>query len=192
VIVQQLNQALADVSLLTYNKIEMNDGETYYLFINEWPRNSIEGTSGEILRKQSAASLRKEVDLILNFERQAKIIIMGGFNDEPTNNSIMSILNSSGKRRNIGERDLYNPFFDLHNFNNRGTIEINGTWQMYDFIMVSPSLLISTDKFSTEFEGGIIGSPSESFGPTYRGDEYLGGSGAHLPVSIELSRIVEK
>ncbi len=45
----------------------------------------------------SAISLRKQLDLLLSRESDLSVIIMGDFNDEPTNRSITNGLSASGK-----------------------------------------------------------------------------------------------
>ena len=186
-IIPDLDPSLQDISVILYCKVKLEDGATYHMFLNEWPGRQAGSLNPGQMRMACAAALRKEVDLILNFERNARIIIMGTFFDEPTDGSIMNILNATSKRKNISERDLYNLYFDMHNNEDRGTVTVNGIWQMSDFIIVSPSLLSEGPYFSTSFEGGMIGEPSPSFGPAYRGSEYTGGSGAHLPVFLDLS-----
>ena len=83
----------------------------------------------------------------MNFERDARIIILGTFNDEPTNKSVLTMLNASNKRKNLNYRDLYNPFYDAHNMKEAGTVSVNGKIQMYDFIIVSPNYLKKTKDF---------------------------------------------
>lgn len=186
-LVPDLNPQLTDISVIQYSKVKLSDGLIYHIFLNEWPDRQAAGSQAESMRMACAATLRKEVDLIINFERDARIIIAGSFFDEPTDRSVMNILNATNKQKNISERDLYNLHFDKHNFEGRGTVTVNGIWQMTDFIIVSPSLLKENSFFSTSFEGGFIGEPSPSFGPAFSGSIYTGGSGAHLPVFIDLS-----
>ena len=49
----------------------------------------------------SAITLRKQLDMLLSRESDFKVIIMGDFNDEPTNRSITNGLSASNKRKNI-------------------------------------------------------------------------------------------
>lgn len=186
-IIPVLNPAIADISTIMYVKMKLDDGYIYHLFLNEWPTRLRSGTAGSSMRMACAAAVRMEVDRIMNFESEARIIVLGSFYEEPTSGNIMNILNATNKRKNIGLRDLYNPFYDMNNIEGRGTIKINDMWQMYDYIIISPALLKKGDGYSAGFYSGRIAEPSESFGPTYRGSEYAGGSGANLPVYIELT-----
>jgi endonuclease/exonuclease/phosphatase family metal-dependent hydrolase len=63
-------------------------------------RRSGEERESEMRRITAAATLRKDIDNILNYENDARIIIMGDFNDEPTNRSLMQVLNATNKRKN--------------------------------------------------------------------------------------------
>lgn len=186
IIIPDLNPGLSEISVMLYCKVKTGDGATYHFFLNEWPDRINGGNQSSSTRMACAAALRKEIDLILNFEREARIIIMGSFYDEPTDGSIMNLLNATNKRKNLSYRDLYNLYYDRHNMEDQGTIMVNGIWQMSDFIIVSPSLLKEGEYFSVNYDGGRIGEPSSTFGPTYLGNEYTGGSGAHLPVFIDL------
>ncbi len=167
-----------------YSLAKLNDGFNYHIFLNLWPSRS-EGNEYDRIR--CAVAVRKEIDNILNFERDARIIVLGTFNDEPTNKSVLSILNASNKRKNIDYRDFYNPFYDLHNNSDSGTMVLNGTLQMYDYIVVSPQLIRKNKGYSIMFNSGeIIDNGSAQPLPTFRGDEYLGGASGHFPVIIRL------
>ncbi|HUS87513.1 MAG TPA: hypothetical protein VMW76_09755 [Bacteroidales bacterium] len=176
-------------SSVIYIKCRLNDGQKYHLFINSWTARTGGTGLSESERMGLAASVRREIDKVLNFERDARIIILGTFNDEPTGRSIMMMLNATNKKKNLGDRDLYNLFYDMHNEEDKGTVIINGIWQMYDFIIVSPSLLRSRDGYFLSYRDAHIADiKAPMFGPTYRGDEYLGGVSDHLPVYIVLKR----
>ena len=171
----------------------LDDGNKYHLFINNWTDRDSRLNGSEPSRINCAVALRKEIDKILNFERDARILVAGTFNDEPTNRSVLMMLNASNKRKNLNYRDLYNPFYDAHNENGVGTVSVNGSMQMYDFIIVSPQLLKRPDGYSTGFSSGKVftGDKSEPL-PTFRGGTYTKGPGAHFPVYIKLSRPVKK
>jgi hypothetical protein len=171
----------------------LDDGNIYHLFINNWTDRTSGLSGSEPSRINCAVALRKEIDKILNFERDARILVAGTFNDEPTNRSVLMMLNASNKRKNLNYRDLYNPFYDAHNENAMGTVSVNGSMQMYDFIIVSPQLLKRSDGYSTGFSSGKVfsGDRAEPL-PTFRGDTYTEGPGTHFPVYIKLSRPVKK
>ncbi len=103
-----------------YASFILSDGNKYHLFVNNWTDRSAGLNGSEPSRMNCAVAVRREVDKILNFEREARIIVLGTFNDEPTNKSILTMLNASNKRKNLNYRDLYNPFYDAHNLEESG------------------------------------------------------------------------
>ncbi len=168
-------------------------GETLHLFVNHWKSRYGGVKATEQKRVYSAVVLRRTVDSILNFEPEARILIMGDFNDEPTNMSIMQMLNATNKRKNIGRRDLYNLMYDLHNLHDTGTYSYKGHWDMLDQIIVSYPFLQDTKGWHTNYQGGHIFSEEWMLydnpkagrkvpNRTYAGPIYFGGVSDHLPV----------
>lgn len=184
---------------ILYLKGVTNDGKTCHIFVNHWPSRTAGEQESEIKRITAAVTLRNVVDNILNFENDARIIIMGDFNDEPTNKSLLQILNATNKRKNISNRDLFNLFYEIHNTGTTGTIAYQNTWQVFDQIIVSPSLLKKGDGYYVNFDDGRIYSnesmlftdPGTSFKSpdrTYGGNTYYGGVSDHLPVYVVLRK----
>ena len=174
-----------------------NDSENLYVFVNHWKSRSGGVSVTEFKRIYSAVILRKIVDSIFNFEPKAKIIIMGDFNDEPTNRSIHQVLQANNKRKNPDKRDLYNLMYDMHNLNDLGSYHYSGSWNMLDQIIISQSLLDKKHGYFTNYEGGEIfnkewmlyhNSKAGAWTPnkTYGGDTYFGGISDHLPVYVVL------
>jgi endonuclease/exonuclease/phosphatase family metal-dependent hydrolase len=171
------------------------DGSTLHLFMNHWKSRS-EGTQEtEKQRMFTAITLRKQLDLLLSRESGYKVIIMGDFNDEPTNRSISNGLSASGKRKNINLGDHYNLFYDMHNLENQGSYNFRGEWNMLDQVIISFNLLNQEKGLSTTYNGGAILKQewmlylNEKYGEmlpsaTFGGTEYFGGPADHLPVYV--------
>lgn len=169
------------------------DGNKYHLFVNNWSDRASGLNGSGPSRINCAVAVRKEIDKILNFERDARILVVGTYYDEPTNKSVLMMLNASNKRKNLNYRDMYNPFYDAHNEKDVGTVSVNGSMQMYDFIIISPQLLKRTDGYSTGFSSGkVFTADMKEPLPTFRRDSYTEGASAHFPVYIKLSRPVRK
>lgn len=171
------------------------DGSTLHIFMNHWKSRSGGLLETEKQRMFTAITLRKQLDLLLSRGSDHKVIIMGDFNDEPTNRSILSGLSASGKRKNINLGEHYNFFYDLHNQDSQGTYAFRGAWNMLDQIIVSYNLLNQDRGLSASYEGGKIIKEewmlyqSEKYGDmlpssTYGGPEYFGGPSDHLPVYV--------
>jgi len=182
-----------------YVKCRTKDDFICHIFVTQWPLRSPNAQESEIKRISAAISLRKEVDKILNFENNAHILILGDFNDEPTNKSVIQVLNATNKRKNINYRDLYNLMYDMHNTGNEGTITSGSGWMMVDQIIVSPAFFNKTAGYYLTFDDGKIYKGEEvlttdpqtkvtTLNRTYVGSKYAGGVGSHLPVYIILKK----
>lgn len=186
-------------SNIIYIKCRTNDKNICHVFVNHWSSRILNNQDSEIKRITEAVALRKEVDNILNFENSARIIIMGDFNDEPTNKSILHILSATNKRKNLDYRDLFNMMYDMHNSGNEGSVTNRNSWLMFDQIIVSTSLLNTGNGYHLSYGDGKIFKNknvlitdtetgfSSPFG-TYDGAKYLGGVSDHLPVFIILKK----
>ena len=175
------------------------DGEMLHIFVNHWKSRSGGIRATEQMRVFTAVVLRRTVDSILNFEPQAKILIMGDLNDEPTNMSVMQILMATDKRKNIGRRDLYNLMYDMHNLHDTGTYSYKGRWLMLDQIILSYPFLLDREGWHTPYTGGHIFSEEWMMydnpkagrlvpNRTYGGKNYFGGISDHLPVYCTLEK----
>jgi len=179
---------------ILYVKGNAKPDETFHFFVNHWKSRSGGLQATENKRIFSAVILRKMVDSIISFDPGSHIVIMGDFNDEPTNISIHHFLQANNKRKNTGSRDLYNLYYDLHNLQDAGTYHFQGSWNMLDQIIVSQSLLNNTG-YSTTYDGGKIykedfllyDNPKANAripDKTYGGDTYFGGISDHLPIFV--------
>jgi hypothetical protein len=174
------------------------DGSSLHIFVNHWKSRSGGVRETERQRMFSAITLRKQLDLLMARESDFKVIIMGDFNDEPTNRSMINGLSALNKRYNIEMGDHYNLFYDLHNAGGEGSYNYRGSWNMLDQIIVSYNLLNQERGLTTGFESGQILKEewmlfhSEQYGEnlpsaTYRGTEYYGGPSDHLPIYVEFT-----
>lgn len=174
------------------------DGSSLHIFVNHWKSRSGGEQETERQRMFSAISLRKQMDLLMARESGFKVIVMGDFNDEPTNRSLTNGLSALNKRRNIQMGDYYNLFYDLHNIEGKGTYNYQGNWNMLDQVIISYNLLDQERGLTTGFRSGVILKEewmlyvSEKYGEslpsaTYGGPEYYGGPSDHLPVYVEFT-----
>jgi predicted extracellular nuclease len=171
------------------------DGSRLHIFMNHWKSRSGGTRETEKKRMFTAITLRKQLDRLLSTGDDLRVILMGDFNDEPTNLSLSGGLSAGGKRKNIQLGDQYNLYYDLHNLEGRGTYGYQGRWNMLDQIIVSYTLLNRDRGLSTSFDGGRILAEewmlyeNEEYGEsfpaaTYRGPVYYGGPSDHLPVYV--------
>lgn len=184
---------------ILYARCRIKGDNVYHIFVNHWPSRSPNEQESEIKRVMAAIALRKEVDNILNTDNSAHIIIMGDFNDEPTNKSVFQILNATNKRKNVHYRDLFNLMYDLHNTGNEGSITYKDNWQMFDQIIVSESVLTKGSNYYVSYGDAKIFKSDQvlakdpvsgtlSISRTYDGNKYTGGSSDHLPVFVIMQK----
>lgn len=170
--------------------------EEIYLFINHWPSRSggVEQTEGK--RKFAATILKEKIFTIRQTQPSAQFILMGDFNDEPFDESVLTILETQTNKINIIESQLYNCSAAAA-LAGKGSLNFRGNWQMFDQIIVSGQLLDGNGPFQVEdfevFEEAFLFFEHPENGPipdrTYGGDNYFGGFSDHLPVFIDLNRI---
>ena len=171
------------------------DGSPLHVFMNHWKSRSGGMAETEIKRMFSANTLQKQLVLLGTEDPDYRVILMGDFNDEPSNRSISGGLMALNKRRNLYPGELYNLHYDKHNIGGEGTYAYRGQWNMLDQIIVSYNLLNQDKGLSCQFESGQILREdwmlyiSEKYddmlpSSTYGGPEYYGGPGDHLPVYV--------
>jgi len=172
------------------------DGMDLHFFVNHWSSRVGGEKETEPKRMYCAVALRRSVDLLLSRDSKARIIIMGDFNDEPTNRSVMAVLQASNKQKNISVGEFYNLMYNKHNLTPEGSYYYRGNWNMLDHIIVSHSLLNVKGSYGCKYDSGQIlkaewmlyKAKGGEISPnrTYGGDQYFGGISDHLPVYVVL------
>ncbi len=181
---------------ILYVKGKLANGETLYFLVNHWPSRSEGRKESEAKRIAAAQTLKKAKDEILNKDKNAKIIAMGDFNDEPSNVSLSKYCDSEGDLTKVDANEFYNPMAALEN-KDLGSYRFRDYWDMLDQIMVSQALLTPTkNKVSYQTNSASIkdedwmrqhGNKYEGFPlRTFGGQNYLGGYSDHFPVYIKL------
>lgn len=167
-------------------------GEKVHFIVVHWPSRYGGGTS-EPLRLATARLSKEIIDEIHAEEPDAKIILMGDFNDDPTDKSVTEVLNAKSLRSEVGSQGLYNPGASLL-AKGIGTLVYNDSWNFYDQMIVSKGLLKEDSKlrlwkmevFNQDFlvtqEGKRKGYPHR----TFEGNSFTNGYSDHFPVMVYL------
>lgn len=156
-------------------------GEQVYILVNHWPSRGEGVAISEPKRIAAAKRNREIITEIQTKEPEARIIIMGDFNDNPQSISV---------RDHLVSIDFYNPMvFLLTRY--AGSLTHRGDWYLFDQIILSPNWMKAYDnpieyeksaiynpEYLKEREGKYRGNPLR----TYAGDKYLGGLSDHFPV----------
>lgn len=175
------------------------DGERMHFLVNHWPSRRGGEAASFPKRKAAAELLRSTVERLQNQEPNAKIIIMGDFNDDPVSPSIKNVLGSVGSKDKLAKTDLYNAMEPLYR-KGFGTLAYRDGWNLFDQIILSAPLIgkdyssyqeYRTNIYSPSFlvtkSGQWKGYPNRMYG----GDTYNPfGYSDHFPVYTILVREV--
>ncbi len=165
------------------------------IFINHWPSRGGGEEKSRPNRIKAASVLRDQIDSLYMLNQTNNIIIVGDFNDTPTNLSIARYLwtQDFDCETIINPNRLYN-LASSEAQKKKGTYLYRGTWNMLDQIIISSELLGNKDikyvcnsfelikpDFLIQHEGKYKGSAM----PTFGGRKYLGGYSDHIPVGAK-------
>src|SRR5690606_19946180 len=175
------------------------DGEKVHFIVHHWPSRS-GGEARSRPNRIKAAELNKRIiDSLHSIDPYAKIISMGDFNDDPTNESIKKVLGTKSKREDVKIKELFNPMEDMHR-KGLGTLTWRDGWNLFDQTIVSAGFL--TGDFSTyQFYRAGIYNPPYLANPRgrYKGYPYrafadggfTGGYSDHFPVYVLLIKEIK-
>lgn len=191
------NDPEIDLQSILYVKGIFLPSDTVFIFVNHW--KSRKGANTNDLRQITAKTLKEQIEELFDKNENAKILVMGDFNDEPTDKSIFRNLEANNKRKNTDKDELYNFFYDINNLSPEGTIYRKDKWYLFDQIMVSQELVNEKKGLTAEYNSGSIfkqnwlltdNSKADELIPkeTYGGDTYIGGASDHLPVYVIMKR----
>lgn len=158
-----------------------------HIFINHWPSRRSGANETSAKRIAAAHRNRKEIDTVLKDNPEARIIVMGDFNDGPQSESVQT---------HLVKTDFYNPMLFLAT-KYEGSLNYNAEWFTFDQILFTNNFVrfyenpllydksdIFNDVFLTEYSGRYKGNPFR----TYAGKKYIGGYSDHFPVYSILER----
>ena len=175
----------------------LNNADTVCFFVNHWPSRRGGEMESESSRIAVASILRQTIDSLFRTNPMMKIIVMGDFNDEPTNSSITQALKARTKTSQPYAKQLFNLSYPLMQSSKTGTHYFQGQWQIIDQIIVSGGLLSTRKGFGTSpdnvhicSESFLLQTDKRTVGnkpyPTYSGPKYIGGYSDHLPIYLDL------
>ncbi|WP_300569255.1 endonuclease/exonuclease/phosphatase family protein [Flavobacterium sp.] len=134
------------------------DGEEINVIVCHWPSRSGGEKKSAPLREAAAALTRKITDSLQKIKPDAKVIILGDLNDGSFNKSVKVEIGAKGKKTEVENMGIYNPFESMAN-KGMGTIGYRDAWDIFDIIMVSEPF-IRTDYSSWRYwKAGIYNKP---------------------------------
>jgi len=172
-------------------------GEEFHFIVVHWPSR----TGGEAKSRPlriAAAELAKHIfDSIMSVKPDAKIILMGDMNDDPTDKSIATVLKATSDKNKIATgKYLFNPSEALYK-NGIGSLAYRDVWNMFDQMIMTPSIYsenrqtlsyyhfkIFNEKWLRQPDGQYKDYPMR----TFSGNAWLDGYSDHFPVYTLLIR----
>lgn len=169
-------------------------GEHVAIIVNHLPSRF----NGSFYREQGAKQIKAVKDSLIKEDPDVKVIVMGDMNDDPMNRSMAVELGAKREISEVGDDDMYNPWWNTLKAG-KGTLFYNGSWNLFDQIILSPSLINRNGKkdYSTlkyfkhqifrrdymfQQEGRYKGNPKR----THAGGVWLNGYSDHLPTVVYL------
>jgi endonuclease/exonuclease/phosphatase family metal-dependent hydrolase len=166
--------------------------DSVHVFVNHWPsrRNDEQTEINHEANKRIivATILKEQISNILKTTPNSKIIVMGDFNDNPTDSSINNLIHNTS---------LSNPFTELYQ-KGEGTEHYQQEWNLFDQVLLSNSLVNPSNPVSLRYKEATIYKPDfitanhngkEALPRrAYAGTHWNNGYSDHFPVIVYLGR----
>lgn len=178
------------------------EGEPFYFMVAHWPSRLGDKEASAPKRERAAEIMRRAADSVLRLDPATKVVMMGDFNDDATDDSITEVLGAKGDIRKLEPGDYYNPFINVLKAG-YGTLAYQDAWNLFDNIVVSENLVagdglkirkaspkarfygnIFSRPYMIQQEGQYKGYPLR----TFVGNNFQGGYSDHFPVYIYIGK----
>lgn len=186
--------------LAMWGKIE---GEDFLFMVSHWPSRLGGKEASEAKRIAVGKQMRSFADSLRQIKPELKVVMMGDFNDDPVDKSIIEGLGAKLKVKELEKGDFYNPYAAMLKAG-YGTLAYGDAWNIFDNIVVTENL-VNDDKdkqriqkaegskfygnifkrhYMVQKEGQYKGYPLR----TYVGNTFQGGYSDHFPVYIYIGK----
>ena len=179
---------------IVYLKGYVNESDPLWIFVNHWPSRRGGADDSEKKRLVAEKVLRDKIDDIFKGEPNARVIVMGDFNDNPIDESLQDL--SSTKTTKIPAEEtlanLMKPLYQKGEF----TLKYRDENDVFDQFIVSENLLNNRDSYYVRnssahiFKPGWILFKHPKYGwipnRTYSYDRWVKGYSDHLPVYMDI------
>lgn len=170
------------------------DNEKIYFLVNHWPSRSGGEARSRPFRLAAAKLNKRIIDSVRRQDKDAKLISMGDFNDDPVDPSFKKILKVERDYKNLDSLSLYGPMEKLFK-KGRGSLAYRDKWNLFDQLYMTSNLIndskqsysfwkvgIYTPNYLMDTKGKYKGYPLR----TYAGGSYVGGYSDHFPIYLYL------
>ena len=167
------------------------------IFVCHFPSRSGGQRESEPARIEAATLLKNKVDSLFIHREKAHIVIMGDFNDHPTNKSLSQTLGAKSIRSPLRKKHLYNLFHHRTKEPEFGSYKYQGKWDPLDQFIISGNLFMEENPIQVKnneahiFKADFLLEDDDRYygKKPYRtnvGPRYIGGFSDHLPIYIDL------
>jgi len=166
---------------IVYAKGVVKGGDTLHVFYVHFPSRYGGYKKSEPKRLNAVKILMSKTDSLNKVFNNPNIIIMGDFNDDPSNKSLIK----------LNDNKWLNRLDSKH-----GTHKYQGKWSKLDHAFVSNSLLVKSNNIKVIVETNVFAAKflleadkkylGEKPFRTFTGFKYNGGFSDHLPIFLDL------
>jgi len=189
--------------LMVILEVKKNPTEKIAVLVNHWPSRRQGQAESDINRVTAAATASLAIAKMKENGMATQFIIMGDFNDEPLNTSIISTLGAKpvtcdslpALTTETAKTELLNFSYEPKS-RGEGSYKYRDDWNMLDQIIISRGLVLGENfqyvcgsfevvkpYFLVQKDGRYAGTAL----PTFGGRNYLGGYSDHFPVMLKIT-----
>lgn len=121
-------------------------GEPMYVIVNHWPSRREGQQVSSIFREEEAKHVRQVCDSVLKKNGKAHIIVMGDFNDDPADKSILDVMGAKATATEAAKSGFFNTMSSVIDPNSKGTLTYDGKWDLFDQFLLSNNLINGKSK----------------------------------------------
>ena len=177
------------------------EGEPFYFLVSHWPSRLGGKEASQFKRDACAKQIREIKDSLLRENPATKVIVMGDFNDDATDDSIVEVMGAKGKVKELESGDFFNPYNEMLRAG-LGTLAYQDEWNLFDNICVTENLVnaergklkilkgkkyygnIFTRPYMLQLEGQYKNYPLR----TFVSNNFQDGYSDHFPVYIYIGK----
>ena len=177
------------------------EGEPFYFLVSHWPSRLGGKEASQFKRDACATQIREIKDSLLRENPATKVIVMGDFNDDATDDSIVEVMGAKGKVKELEPGDFFNPYNEMLRAG-LGTLAYQDEWNLFDNICVTENLVnaesgklrilkgkkyygnIFTRPYMLQLEGQYKNYPLR----TFVSNNFQDGYSDHFPVYIYIGK----
>ena len=177
------------------------EGEPFYFLVSHWPSRLGGKEASQFKRDACAKQIREIKDSLLKENPATKVVVMGDFNDDATDASLVKVMGAKGKLKELETGDFFNPYYQMLKAG-LGTLAYQDSWNLFDNICVTENLVngtygklrlmkgkkfygnIFTRPYMLQQEGQYKGYPLRTFVT----NNFQNGFSDHFPVYIYIGK----